>query len=194
MFADTDGAPLEPLKVLEPHIIVQSSPGKWHVYWLVDVDFPLDMFTPIQKAIAAKYGTDDKVNDLSRVMRLPDFYHCKGEQEMVTLEQINKKLPRYSYGQIIEGLDLDLEPNWLALPVPDYMLKAVAENRDLTNGIVLPRRETGEVAEMLRYLNPGCGYADWRDVSFALAEEFGEEGRDLFISWSAGNIECRVLP
>lgn len=77
VFADTDGAPLEPLLTLKPHIVIESSPGNWHVYWLVDDWFGLDKFTSVQEAIAAKYGTDKNVKDLPRVMRLPGFNHCK---------------------------------------------------------------------------------------------------------------------
>src|SRR5690606_31456417 len=32
VFADFDGSPMPERFDLEPHIIVQSSPGKWHVY------------------------------------------------------------------------------------------------------------------------------------------------------------------
>ena len=79
VFADTDGAPLDPIIAcgLEPHVIVESSPGKWHVYWLVD-GLPLDAFRDVQRAIAARFGTDKSVNDLARVMRLPGLYHQKG--------------------------------------------------------------------------------------------------------------------
>lgn len=80
VFADTDGAPLDPIIAcgLEPHVIVESSPGNWHVYWLVD-GLALDAFRDVQRSIAARFGTDKSVNDLSRVMRLPGLYHQKGE-------------------------------------------------------------------------------------------------------------------
>lgn len=80
VFADTDGAPLDPIMRcrLEPHIVVESSPGKWHVFWLVD-GLPLGEFTDVQKTIAAKFGTDRSVIDLPRVMRLPGFFHRKGK-------------------------------------------------------------------------------------------------------------------
>lgn len=61
---------------LEPSIIVSTSPGKAHTYWLVD-DLPLDQFTPMQKAIIARFGSDPGVFDLPRVMRLPGSLHRK---------------------------------------------------------------------------------------------------------------------
>lgn len=79
LFADLDGAPLEPvLAAMQPDIVVESSPGRWHCYWLTE-DCPLDDFKRRQKQIAAKFGSDPAVNDLPRVMRLPGFLHLKKE-------------------------------------------------------------------------------------------------------------------
>jgi hypothetical protein len=79
LFADADGVPLEPiLKIAPPpHIIVESSPGKWHIYWLTH-DTPMEEFSDRQMTIAKLFGTDPAVKDLARVMRLPGFLHQKG--------------------------------------------------------------------------------------------------------------------
>ena len=79
-FVDLDGAPLEPVLAapITPHIVVESSPKRFHAYWRV-ADCPLDLFRPIQKALAARFDGDSSVNDLPRIMRLPGFYHCKRE-------------------------------------------------------------------------------------------------------------------
>lgn len=85
LFVDLDGAPLEPVReALEPDIIVESSPGKWHGYWLV-ADVPLEDFEQRQKQLAAKFNGDPKVHDLPRVMRVPGFFHHKGEPFMSRL-------------------------------------------------------------------------------------------------------------
>jgi hypothetical protein len=63
---------------LQPSIIVESSPGKFHYYWRTD-DFPLDGFKPAQQRLAKLLGTDPSVCDPSRVMRLPGFIHQKGQ-------------------------------------------------------------------------------------------------------------------
>jgi hypothetical protein len=77
-FIDLDGAPLPEKFHAKPHIVVESSPGKWHVYWRVK-DCPLDKFEAIQKRLIKHYGSDPAVHDLPRVMRLPGFVHCKDE-------------------------------------------------------------------------------------------------------------------
>ena len=61
IFAELDGPPLDEalakLKAigLEPHIIVQSSPDKWHLYMLAD-GIPLDQFTTLQKRLIKLLG------------------------------------------------------------------------------------------------------------------------------------------
>lgn len=86
LFADADGTPLEPILARSPppHIVVESSPGKWHVYWLTN-NTKLEEFKPRQQAIAQLLGTDPAVCDLARVMRLPGFYHQKKEPFMTRL-------------------------------------------------------------------------------------------------------------
>ena len=78
LFVDLDGAPLEPLIETKapPHILVESSPNKWHGYWRVD-NCPNDKFKERQHALAARFGGDTSVCDLPRVMRLPGFWHRK---------------------------------------------------------------------------------------------------------------------
>lgn len=77
LFADLDGAPLAPvLKALRPDIVIESSPERYHAYWLTS-DCPLDEFKLRQQQIAQKFNSDPKVCDLPRVMRLPGFWHQK---------------------------------------------------------------------------------------------------------------------
>jgi hypothetical protein len=77
-FIDLDGEPLEPVMQhnLQPHIVVESSPGKWHVYWLINGLY-LEDFRAVQLALIKLYSSDPKVHDLPRVMRLPGFFHRK---------------------------------------------------------------------------------------------------------------------
>ncbi len=75
VFVDTDGAPLDPiLTTLPPHMVIQSSPERYHVYWRA-ANVQLEEFRAIQKAAIAKFGTDAVIHDLPRVMRLPGFDH-----------------------------------------------------------------------------------------------------------------------
>lgn len=83
LFVDLDGSALEPVldAPIEPHIVIESSPGRYHAYWIVE-NVQLENFSIIQKALAKKFDGDPAVNDLSRVMRLPGFYHLKKEPQL----------------------------------------------------------------------------------------------------------------
>lgn len=78
LFVDLDGAPLQPVldAALSPHMVIQTSSGRFHAYWIVE-GVLCDEFTSIQKQLALQFGGDPKVVDLSRVMRLPGFFHLK---------------------------------------------------------------------------------------------------------------------
>ena len=94
LFADFDGSPLSNLDriPLKPSFTVNTSPGKHHAYWLID-DCPLDQFKPMQQKLAQILDSDPAVCDLGRIMRVPGFYHLKGDPFMVTIdcpEQVNR--------------------------------------------------------------------------------------------------------
>ena len=88
LVADLDGAPLSPVMTcpIEPTFIVESSKGRYQCHWLID---PVDIkefgtfeeaknkFAAYQVSIARKFAGDESVKDLSRVFRIPGFYHQK---------------------------------------------------------------------------------------------------------------------
>ena len=105
-FVDLDGSPLDPVLTapLKPHVVIQSSPGKWHAYWFVD-DVPLEKFKRMQRALAARFDSDPKVCDLARVMRLPGFYHRKADPFLVSIEQENHTQP-YTFDELTSAFCL----------------------------------------------------------------------------------------
>ena len=73
---------------LKPHLVVETSPGKWHLYWCVE-RAPLGAFANTQKKLSTLFGSDPSVCDLPRVMRIPGFPHQKDGStgELVRLVQ-----------------------------------------------------------------------------------------------------------
>ena len=77
-FADFDGVELPDSWPRPPTAVVESSPHKFHVYWRV-LSAPLATFAHVQKHLAVLFGSDPKVVDLPRVLRLPGLVHAKAE-------------------------------------------------------------------------------------------------------------------
>jgi hypothetical protein len=99
LFLDMDGAPIEPVLAAGPHIVVESSPGHFHPYFLVH-DVELDQFTPAQEVLIKRFGGDPAAKDRSRVMRLPGFVHRKGEPFLSRIVAIND-LPPYRLADLV---------------------------------------------------------------------------------------------
>lgn len=99
LFCDFDGT--EPSAWhLPPSVVVRSAHGP-HAYWLVS-DCGLSEFTHAQKRLIAHYGSDPKLHDLNRVLRVPGFWHQKRKPFMVTLEQAPGH--HYTTAQVLAGL------------------------------------------------------------------------------------------
>jgi len=81
---------------LEPHIIVESSPGKRHAYWLVD-DLTVEKFRIWQEHLIEIFESDKSIKNESRVMRVPGFFHTKNEPFMT---RIIKESSRGAYNEI----------------------------------------------------------------------------------------------
>jgi hypothetical protein len=60
----------------------------------------LEAFSDMQKALAYNLGSDPKVHDLSRVLRVPGFYHNKEKPFLSRIISYNGM--RYKYKNLIE--------------------------------------------------------------------------------------------
>jgi hypothetical protein len=93
---------------IEPSLIVETSPGHYHRYWLVDGDWPADAqgradFAGVMQRMVAEYGSDPGVKDISRVLRVPGFLHRKdpARPHMVTI--VGGCRRRYTRAAILEA-------------------------------------------------------------------------------------------
>lgn len=183
LFADTDGAPLEPIlnQPCKPHMVIESSPDRWHAYWLIEPSTQLDLFPLLQTAIAQRFGTDTAVKDLPRLMRLPGFYHCKSHRFLSKIVKADPCLPKYQITELANLLELDL--SHLEQP----RLEEASSHQDNAQHEDL-RVQLVEVERALRYLDPNTPYDKWIRPILAIAHEFGEDGRGLAHKWSKGDL------
>ncbi|CUI17980.1 hypothetical protein PNK_2384 [Candidatus Protochlamydia naegleriophila] len=107
-FVDLDGSPLDPIlrAPVDPHIIIESSPGRFHAYWLIE-DLALENFRFIQECLAKQYNGDKAVIDLPRVMRLPGFFHQKKDPFLTKIFQESGALP-ISGSLFLDKMGIDL--------------------------------------------------------------------------------------
>jgi hypothetical protein len=202
LFADTDGAPLEPLLALQPHVVIQSSPGNWHVYWRVS-DCALDQFTPMQEAITEKFGTDKSVKDLPRVLRLPGFYHCKGEPQFVTFcpeHMDTDPPPPYTAQEIVAGLGLSVgAKRTKGARALDGLSGRAPVALDAVPGNIVPHdpppaetvEEVAKVRTMLAAISPDVGREEWMRVVWAVLAYAWACAVDLAREWSMTSREVK---
>lgn len=116
LWVDFDKADHERVQRLQkiefpPNLIVESSAGKHHAYWIIEAgdEIPLTQFSQLQKRLIhffAEDGADKAVHDLPRVMRLAGFYHCKGEPFMARVVHSDVWVEAQELIQWVESLPM----------------------------------------------------------------------------------------
>lgn len=76
--ADKPNLPALPI---EPHFVIETSPGKYHEYILIEHSEALDTCDGIMERMVQDYGSDPNAKDRARVLRLAGFYHLKNPAE-----------------------------------------------------------------------------------------------------------------
>ena len=187
VFVDLDGSPIQPIldlpEDLQPHIIIESSPNKWHAYWLVD-NCGLELFPHVQCALAAKFNGDIAVNNINRVMRLAGFSHNKGESFITRIRTMQDDLYPYSVNKLIVGLDLELEKITHRKQAATATVATLATvEDDFTIGLPPTAETIADIKSALDYLS--CEeYHDWIRQAMHL-KTLGDVGLNLWLAWSS---------
>lgn len=165
---DNKGVPL-PDWPIRPHAVVESSPGKFHVYWRV-AGLQADAFKGIMSRMVAM-GSDPAAKDAARVLRLPGTLHQKDPAApfMVRLVE-NFDAPPYPVGEMLQ-----------AFPPVEQPTKPRPSQHPRQHG-----QQVGVLDDLrgaLAFLSSDA-YADWIAVGLSL-KTMGDEGLDLWMEWSA---------
>ena len=173
--ADRPGTPEPPLT---PHIVVESSPRKFHRYLLVEKDQRIEWseWEGVMRRMVAAHGSDPNAKDRARVLRLPGFYHQKNPEapHLVRIVDISGDLP-YSWGRITKAIPPMDEPDRVAMVavpgrgIPDPLLLKSAL------GAVSPDSEYGEWLQILMALHHASGGSA---EGLALADEWSMQGQE----------------
>lgn len=163
VFVDLDGAPLPPvLKKPLPHIVVESSPKRWHAYWRVN-GMPLDAkeYREVQRQLVRKFKSDPAIVDLPRVLRLPGFVHQKGKPFNVRIHKVFNGKP--------------------------FKAAVFAVKKSKQEETAAKRSTTREPADLIIVnialdLIPSDDYKTWFEIGCAIAHE--DLGFEVFDRWS----------
>lgn len=167
-------------------VMTGTTPGpRPHVYWeLEKPETDLEAWSSRQSAIVAALGTDN-VTDPPRIMRLAGTVNWPKPQkaakgyipELTTIRIYDPKdRPAVSAEQLARAFG----------SAPRKAKEKPARERLDFSDDGAP--EAGEVLELLSYISPDCGYADWLAVLMGLHDKFNgsEEGFIIADNWSAG--------
>jgi putative DNA primase/helicase len=105
---------------LKPHVIVETSPGRYHAHWRVE-GLPLGQFVGVQRAIAKRFDGDPAIAIPTHLARLPGFYHRKGKPFRCEIIETND-LPPYSPDEIIREFPPEQTPHKLPVSLAGRIL------------------------------------------------------------------------
>jgi len=110
LWGDLDGAEV-PNGQLSPTAVVESSPGRYHVYWRLSDPLPPEIAEQLNKRLAFVCGADTSGFDLSQLLRVPGTVNHKHEgTALVRVRKIDGSCS-YTPAELDERLPEVEEPN-----------------------------------------------------------------------------------
>lgn len=173
VWCEADGELPRPFPI-PPTMVVRSSTGKHHYYWLLLDDWPADEqgrtdFAGVMRRMVQNYGCDPNAADIARVLRMPGTWHTKdiGNPQMVEL--VDAGGSTYTRAEILA-----------AFP-------PIAEERPRPNGYAPPPLRSDEV-ERLRsalFRLSSDDRVEWINFGMAIKAELDEAGFMAWREWSS---------
>jgi len=156
---------------IAPSILVASSAGKVHRYFLVEDDMTTCQFRGVMTTLVEDYGSDPNAKDLARVMRLPGFPNQKPEYAAPFMVRMLDSGPTYTAAEIVAAFPERVRPVAGATPLP-------AGEQRLTD------QRIQEIRGALSFVRPDSRDT-WLEVGMALqATGAGDQAFGLWDEWS----------
>ncbi len=169
-----------------PHLLVESSPQKYHVYWATE-----GMTAPehqrVMAGLAGSLGSSADAADPVRVLRMPGFFHQRvdtkkgfnGEPFRVRLLTAENReiLPPYTTDFLLEAFKIEAWEKSQAKP--EEAKSKPAKNK---KKIVTPINKT-DVKDALTFLSPNDEQT-WRIVGVAMSSTNQPAAWELWDEWS----------
>lgn len=96
---------------LEPHVQVETSPGKYQRLWLVEgVSF--NQHAAVMKVMCDHYGCDPNAKDLARVLRLPGTFHLKDFKSPYLVRVVHESGAQpYTAQEVLDAFGVTADPD-----------------------------------------------------------------------------------
>lgn len=141
-----------------PSFAVQTSPERWHIYWLLAPGCPLDMAESLNRRLRTRFNADQSATDLARVLRVPGSYHLKADPALVTCHSLA------GFGQPVDWKVLDTA----LADQPDHSGKG---ERHPLGDATLAAPSLKLAAMAMNLIDPNdLSFADWIKVLAALKQ------------------------
>lgn len=77
-----------------PGYVVESSPGKYHLYWKLEDGLPLELWSKYELALARKFGGDRNLKDITKTIRVPGVSRRTKSGETFLPRKVGGSTPR----------------------------------------------------------------------------------------------------
>jgi hypothetical protein len=150
---DQDGQARVDALPIDPTFIVESSPGKFHAYFVCD-GLTADDFDGVMARMVADYGSDKNAKDRTRIMRLAGSWHMKDPSRPWRVRIIKDDGPRYSRDEILK-----------AFPPIERRQSAPAKSSAglMTTFRLMNDNEVGQVRNAAKHLHESTGGKEFFD-------------------------------
>lgn len=158
------GSKAEQQKLIEdapiiPSFVVESVHG-FHIYYLAVEGLTKEEYERGNLWLMQYYHWDIKVcKDIARVLRIPGYYHCKGEKQLVVLRDDLFCWKSYSYDQMLLAFPYTEEEK-----KPEVVIKPVEKKREDNDDFRYKVNQLDN-KQMLLELS-GTRWLDWEVIEF----------------------------
>ncbi len=156
VYIDMEGQPLPEEWALPPSLIVERDALHWHAYWMLEEGELIEQFRVAQERLIAYYGSDRRVKNESRVMRVPGFAHLK-DPSHPRMYRVKHHAPNavYTIDQVMEAHRVDpeaLAERTASLPTGAEVIEPGGRHAALLSMAGWLRRHGRSEAQMLALL------------------------------------------
>ncbi len=166
LYLDDDGDVIDP--PIKPNIVVTTSKGKRHLYYLLDSnEWSLEEYKKAQKQFVTQYHGDKNAKDIARILRIPGFYNMKNPDKpfLVTADIISDKV-------ILKDEIMDI------IDISENIKNNDIEEKEYTE-------YDFEVVKNALECIPSDDRDLWINFGIALKNDFGAEAFTLWDEWSS---------